>query len=217
MRFTQRWKMKGGITVLMAVAALAASADRADAQTIELAPNFGMHMPIGLLMEGTDPADNSLARRRQLGATSIGARLSVRTAGRLTFETSATYSPGLVAITDRTRTQDLGGRVLMANAKILYRIHGEMAGGAVSLHAGSGLGVVHRYGEGWSGTAGTTDGAVIIAGRGRLSRLNSDKAFIFTVEDYVTRAAFRGTNAEAAPRVHHDVVYSFGISIPLMR
>ena len=208
--------MKGSVVVLV-TAAIACVAPRSlTAQTWEVSPHIGLHTAVGLLLEGTDPVDNTLLRRRQLGATSIGVRLAFRTAGRIAVETNATYSPSLVAITDRDNTVDLGGRVFMGNIKALYRVGGEMRGGQWSFHAGPGVGIVHRYGEGWNGTDGTTDFAIVLAGRGRLARLNSSKAFIFTIEDYVTTAAFR-TNAEAEPRIHHDVVYSLGMSIPLAR
>jgi hypothetical protein len=204
--------------VIFAATALLLVPHSAAAQNFEFVPHLGMHMPVGLLLEGKDLTDNeSLARRRQLGATSIGARVAFRTSGRFTIETSATYSPSLVAITDHERTQDLGSRVLMSNAKVLYHVAGERGRGRWSFHAGPGVGIVHRYGEGWTGASGTTDMAIVLAGRGRLATVDSNKAFLFTVEDYVTRAAFRGTNADADPRIHHDVIYSLGFSIPLTR
>jgi hypothetical protein len=174
-----------------------------------------MHLPVGLLLEGRDQNDNSFVRRRQLGAISVGARLTLRVHDRVSLETNSTYSPGLVAITDRTRTVDLGGRVFMGNIKALYRFAETQS--RWSFWGGSGVGVVSRYGEGWDGTTGTTDAALVLAGKARLRRLNSNKAFILAVEDYVTRAAFRNTNASASPRIHHDVVYSFGMSIPLSK
>ena len=117
----------------------------------------------------------------------------------------------------RVRGEDLGSRVFMGNVKTLFRVAGKMQHGHWSFHAGPGVGVVHRFGEGWNDTGGTTDVAFVMAGRGRLARLHSAKAFIFTVEDYVTSAAFRGSVADAQPRMHHDVVYSFGMSITITR
>jgi hypothetical protein len=209
--------VKRGTTVLLGCAlALCHMPKAATAQTFEITPNLGMHMPLGLLMEGTDPVDNSLLRRRQLGAVTIGGRIALRTP-RITIESSGTFSPGLVAITDREATRDLTSLVFMGNVKALYRIAGQMQHGHWSFHAGPGMGVLHRYGEGWDDTAGTTDVAFVMAGRARLARLNSNKAFMFTVEDYVTRAAFRGSIEDARPRMHHDVIYSFGMSIPISR
>ncbi len=188
----------------------------ATAQTFEITPSFGMHMPVGLLAEGTDPADNSLLRRRQLGALAIGSRIALR-AARFTIESSGTFSPGLVAITDRDATRDLTSFVFMGNVKALYRIAGKTERGHWSFHAGPGVGMLHRSGDGWDGTSGTTDVAFVMAARGRLGRLSSDKAFIFNVEDYVTRAAFRGSIGDLGPRMHHDVIYSVGMSIPISR
>jgi hypothetical protein len=207
--------MKGGRIAVIAVATAACLTPQLDAQTVELVPHFGLHMPVGLLMEGRDQTDNSIAKRRQLGATSVGVRLAVRPNARFSVETNATYSPGLVAITDRDATVDLGGRVFMGNVKALFRLARSDAGW--SFFGGSGVGLVSRHGEGWVNTGGTTDFAVVFAGKARLGKLNSRKAFILAVEDYVTRAAFRGTNASAEPRIHHDVVYSFGMAIPLTK
>ncbi|HEY0673530.1 MAG TPA: hypothetical protein VGD27_14730 [Longimicrobiales bacterium] len=208
--------MKGGsFVVLVVITAACVTPQRLPAQTVEFVPHFGLHMPVGLLMEGRDQSDNSLLRRRQLGSTSIGARLAVRPNARVSVEATAAYSPGLVAITDRDATVDLGGRVFLGNLKAMYRFARDDSGW--QFYAGSGAGIVNRHGEGWNGTGGTTDFAVVFAGKARLGKLHSNKAFILAVEDYVTRAAFRGINASAEPRIHHDVVYSFGMAIPLTR
>lgn len=207
--------MNGRRIAAVASVAICLSVTAANAQTIEFTPHFGMHIPVGLLLEGRDQTDDSYARRRQLGALTVGARMTLRATDAFSIEGNGTFSPSLVAITDRTRTVDLGGRVLMANLKGLYRFAAIPSGW--SFWGGPGIGVVSRYGEGWNGTSGTTDAALVLAGKARLGKLNSDKAFIISVEDYVTRAAFRNTNATAEPRIHHDVVYSFGMAIPLNR
>lgn len=187
----------------------------AHGQRIDITPHFGMHMPVGLLLEGRDQTDNSFVRRRQLGAISIGARFTLHATERFHLESNTTYSPSLVAVTDRTRTVDLGGRVFMGHLKGLYRFAQVESGW--SFWGGTGFGLVSRHGEGWAGMKGTTDAAVVLAGKARLAKLNSSKSFILAIEDYVTRAAFQNTNASASPRIHHDVVYSFGMSIPLTR
>jgi hypothetical protein len=207
--------MKGRIIAVLAVAAAWVTPHAAHAQTVEVTPHFGMHMPVGLLLEGRDQTDDSFVRRRQLGAISVGARLTFRLHERFAIESNTTFSPGMVAITDRSRTVDLGGHVLMGHVKGLFRIAETES--RWSFWAGSGVGLVSRHGDGWDGTGGTTDAALVLAGKARLRRLNSNKAFILAVEDYVTRAAFLNTNASASPRIHHDFVYSFGMSIPLTR
>ncbi|HEX6066826.1 MAG TPA: hypothetical protein VFZ04_21470 [Longimicrobiales bacterium] len=203
--------------VTLAVIALAAfaGADVAQSQTIEITPHLGMHMPVGLLLEGRDETDNSFVRRRQLGAITVGARFTLHATERFHLESNTTYSPSLVAITDRTQTVDLRGRVFMGHVKALYRFAQISSGW--SFWGGTGLGVVSRHGDGWADMRGTTDAALVLAGKARLARLNSSKSFVLAVEDYVTRAAFENTNASTSPRIHHDVVYSFGMSIPLTR
>lgn len=185
------------------------------AQQVVLTPHIGMHMPVGLLLEGRDQTDDSFLRLRQLGAISVGARLTLQASQRFQLESAGTYTPGLVAVTDHTRTVDLRGRVFMTHVKGLYRFARIDSGW--SFWGGSGVGLVSRHGEGWDGLAGTTDAALVLAGKARMARVNSNKSFILAVEDYVTRAAFENTNTSARPRTHHDVVYSFGMSIPLTR
>lgn len=207
--------MKGGIIAVAAVLCAAGAPRTGHAQTVEFVPHFGLHMPVGLLLETRDETDNALLRRRQLGSTSVGARLALRPNARLSIEATAAYSPGMVAITDHDNTQDLGGRVFMGNLKGMLRFAESSSGW--SFFGGTGVGLVNRHGEGWSGMQGTTDLAVVLAGKARLRKLNSNKAFILAVEDYVTRAAFRGPGAAGPSRIHHDVVYSFGMAIPLTR
>ena len=208
--------MKGrSIAFIVVLSAFCVTAPAAVAQTLEVTPHLGLHMPVGLLLEGRDQTDNSFVRRRQLGATSIGARLALNALPRFTMEMAASYSPGLVAVTDRDATVDLGGHVFMGHLKGLYRFAKSESGW--SFWGGGGPGIVSRYGEGWVGTRGTTDVAAVIAGKARLGKLNSNKAFILAIEDYITRAAFQNTNTSARARIHHDVVYSFGMSIPIAK
>lgn len=207
--------MKGGSIAVLAVAVTCLATPRLNAQTVEVTPHVGMHMPVGLLLEGRDQTDNTYARRRQLGAISIGARVTLRATASFSLEGNGTLSPSLVAITDSVRTVDLGGRVLMGSLKAMYRFS-EIPSGW-SFWGGAGAGIVGRNGDGWNGTRGTTDAALVLAGKARLGKLNSSKAFILAIEDYVTRASFGNTNASAQPRIHHDVVYSFGMAIPLTK
>ena len=206
--------MKLVTLAFIAVAALAVT-DTARGQKIEITPHLGMHMAVGLLLEGRDVTDNSFVRRRQLGAVTLGARFTLHATDRFHIESNTTYSPGLVAVTDREQTVDLRGRVFMGHVKGLYRF--AQIEDSWSFWVGTGMGVVSRHGDGWSGMRGTTDAALVLAGKARLARLDSNKSFVLAIEDYVTRAAFENTNATANPRIHHDVVYSFGMSIPLTR
>ena len=203
------------VTLASLIVAVLAVPGSAQGQKIEITPHLGMHMPVGLLLEGRDETDNSFVRRRQLGAITVGARFTWQATNRFHLESNTTYSPSLVAVTDRNQTVDLRGRVFMGHLKGLYRLAQIPSGW--SFWGGTGLGVVSRHGAGWSGMSGTTDAAVVFAGKARLARLNSNKSFVLAIEDYVTRAAFENTNATASPRIHHDVVYSFGMSIPLTR
>jgi hypothetical protein len=187
------------------------------AQVFEVTPHFGMYTPVGLLVKGVDATDESRFQRRQLGGVMIGGRMALRTNHTFGLEASAAFAPAQVAITDRSRTVDLGGSVTFASVRSVVRVHGSVKGGEWSFHLGPGAGVVHRAGAAWDQTNGATDGALVLTGGGRLGRLNSGKAFRFDVEDYVTRAAFHDGTVLSEARVHHDVIWSFGMSIPLTR
>jgi len=174
-----------------------------------------MYTPVGLLVDGTDPSDNSKFRRRQLGALSTGARLGLRTSKMFGLEASAMYSPSQVAITTRSATVDIRGPVTMASVRGAFRVHGEMARGQWSFHLSPGIGVVHRYGDAWQGTTGGSDRAFVLAAGWRLGRLRSDRAFRFDIEDYVTRFTADNAEVQSGSRRHHDVVWSFGLAFPV--
>ena len=187
----------------------------ATAQQFEFTPNIGMYIPVGLLVEGRDVTDDSFVRRRQLGALIIGARLGTRPTRTFGVETSATYSSTLVAITDRDSTLDIKSNVLLASVRGVARVSGTFARGEWGFYVAPGVGVVRRNGVAWNSTQGTTDGAIVLAAGARLGRLRSAKAFRFGVENYITRADFDHSTTESPPRIHHDVVWSFGIAMPL--
>jgi hypothetical protein len=188
---------------------------RANAQMVELTPHTGMYTPVGLLVEGVAETDNSFVRRKQLGSLMIGTRMTMRANHTFGLEGSLAYSPSLVAITDRDQTVDVGGAVTFASIRPVLRVHGTAARGMWSFHLAPGVGLVHRSGSAWNGTSGTTDRAFVLAGGWRLGRSRS--AFRFDIEDYITRAAFHDASVRSAPRLHHDVIWSFGLSIPMNR
>lgn len=188
----------------------------ANAQKVEFTPVLGMYTPMGLLVEGRDPVDNSLFRRRQLGALSTGARIGLRTSNMFGIESSFMISPSQVAITDRTRTTDIAGPVALASIRGVFKVNGELGQGAWSFHLAPGLGVVHRYGSAWQSSSSQTDRAYVLAAGWRLGRLHSDRAFRFDVEDYVTRFSFNNSDTQpTSARLHHDVMWSFGLAIPV--
>ena len=187
----------------------------AHAQIVEFTPHTGMYTPVGLLVEGVAETDNSFFRRKQLGSLMIGTRMALRANHTLGLEGSLAYTPSLVAITDRDQTVDVGGAVTFASLRPVLRVHGRVAQGMWSFHLAPGVGLVHRSGSAWNGTGGTTDRAFVLAAGWRLGRSNS--AFRFDIEDYITRAAFRDASVLSAPRLHHDVIWSFGLSIPMTR
>ena len=187
----------------------------AHAQMVEFTPHTGMYTPVGLLVEGVAETDNSFFRRKQLGSLMIGTRMALRANHTFGLEGSLAYTPSLVAITDRDQTVDVGGAVTLASLRPVLRVHGRVAQGMWSFHLAPGVGLVHRSGSAWNGTGGTTDRAFVLAAGWRLGRSNS--AFRFDIEDYITRAAFRDASVLSAPRLHHDVIWSFGLSIPMTR
>lgn len=191
--------------------------ERADAQVVEITPHAGMYTPVGVLVKGVAASDNSFFRRKQLGAVMVGARMTMRAGHTFGLESSLAYSPSQVAVTDRERTVDIGSPVTLASIRPVVRVNGKIARGEWSFHLAPGVGLVHRSGSAWTGTSGTTDGAFVLAGGWRLGRANSAKAFRFDIEDYITRAAFRDATVHSEPRIHHDIVWSFGLSIPVTR
>lgn len=172
---------------------------------------------MGVLVDGTDPRDNSHFRRRQLGALSTGARLALRANSMFGVESSFMFSPSQVAITDRLHTVDIAGPVALASVRGVFKVNGEIAKGRWSFHLAPGIGLVHRYGDAWAGSSSFTDMAYVVAAGWRLGRLHSSRAFRFDIEDYVTRFSFNHPETPTNARLHHDVMWSFGLAIPVTR
>lgn len=206
---------RGKLLLVACAAFLVPGAARA--QVIEITPKVGMYIPVGLLVEGRDITDNSFVRRRQLGALLIGASIGLRPTRTLGVEVVGSYVPTMVAITDRDSTLDIRSNVMMASIRGVARVSGKMSRGEWGFFVAPGIGVVRRHGVAWSESAGTTDRALVIAGGARLGKLNSSSAFRFDVTDYITRASFEHSTERSAPRIHHDVVWSFGIAVPITR
>ena len=206
-----------GKKFLLAVLVFAGAAfpQKSYGQEIEVTPSIGMYIPVGLLVEGHDVTDNSAVRRRQLGALLIGASIGLNTTRTLGIELSGTYSPTMVAITDRDSTLDISAGVLMASLRGVARVSGKFSRGRWGFYVAPGIGVVRRHGVAWSESAGTTDRAVVLAGGARLGKLNSSRAFRFDVTNYITRASFEHSTERSPPRIHHDVVWSFGVALPV--
>jgi len=180
---------------------------------VEFTPVVAMYLPVGVLMNGVDRDDLSPARRKQLGAASVGARIGVRINQRFGFDSSILYAPGLVAVTDASSTRDVAGRVLMMGARAVIGTPRES--GKWGFHFAPGFGVIHRHGTAWARTRGTTDAAVVIGGGVRLRLPEISGSFRFEIEDYVSRTGFHHPREISNSSFHHDMLWSFGYVIPL--
>ena len=88
----------------------------------------------------------------------------------------------------------------------------------MSASIASGLGLVHRYGDAWTGMRGTTDAAVVFGGG--LKYVDSDSGISFTVdvESFLTHTGYTDIAGQSyGNRVQKDFLVSLGTSINLGR
>jgi hypothetical protein len=197
------------VTLAVALASIAPS--RVAAQ-LEISPALGIYMPVGALIE--DDVSNGGEVRRQLGAPLIAFRLTAWPRARLRLEGSAAFSPSQVAVSRAGSTADFASGVMLASARAVVAIGSRTATWA--FHAGAGLGVVSRGGSVWADTRGTTAPVAVLAAGARTGVRQTSLAIRLELEDYVASAQLdRGLPTETRARIHHDLLWSLGISVPV--
>lgn len=183
---------------------------------LEATPLVGMYIPLGALVDQTSADGSNVLRKRQVGTLVGGARFGVRTGEHAAIELSLAYSPSMVAVTDAFSTVDRNAGVLFASVRAPFELTAQSAQTDWYFHAGPGVGVVARGGGAWAGYEGVMDPAFVMAGGARLHVKRSRLAFRLEIEDFVTWASFNdGLPSRTQPSVHHDLVWSMGIILPL--
>jgi hypothetical protein len=175
-------------------------------------PNVGMYIPMGSLI--VDPT----VRLRPVAAVAVGARVAHALSSRWSLEGAATWSPNLVAQSDWKATVDLEGGVVFGSARGRLYLNRMVPRGEVAVTLVSGVGLVHRYGDAWTGMTGTTDAALVLGGGLRYSEAASGFSFTMDVENFMTRTGYNDSSGrQYVGQLQSDVLISFGISIDVWR
>ena len=195
-----------------------ASAEVADAQkrsgVVRLSPVLALSLPFG------GPFINeSYLHKQQVTSAILGARVEVAVKPFLGFEVGLGAGRGLVAVRDSTnRVRDIPATVYLSSAKAVLWVNPHIKDGIV-MHVASGLGFIGRTGRAWRDTrpSGIVPAWVVaFGGDARLSR-RGPLEFRFELEDYISTAQFNvGLPTQTRALLHHDIVWSLGISFPIM-
>jgi hypothetical protein len=181
----------------------------------EVTPQLGMYMPTELLT--TDVGSPNGEFRRQVSAGGLGARLGLRLARHFGLEATAFYSRSMVAVAEDREVVDIPAGVLMTSARGVLKIGGTQRGGW-NLHLSPGVGLIVRHGAAWEGTSGNIDPAFVMSGGARVPLGKSGHAFRIDLENFVSRAQFKGTETGITEgRTQHDFILSTGFVFPISR
>jgi len=179
---------------------------------IEITPTIGMYVPVGVLIKG-DVA-NGGETRQQVAAGLIGFRIAAWPTRRLGLEGGVTFSPSQVAVSSSTGTTDVTGSVVLANARAVVALSPRAA--LWAFHVGAGAGVVRRAGSAWQTTFGGTAPALVLAFGARSRMRRSAVAMRLELEDYILFDQFdQGAPNQTGARVHHDITWSLGVTVPI--
>jgi hypothetical protein len=200
------------VAVVLAATAALVLPSPAVAQKVEFIPALGFYLPVGGWTEEQD-GGTGLPLRRQLSALVFGARVSFPLAKKLDLQGNIAFTPSQVAQSTNTGTIDLDGGVYLADVRAAYRLVTFKDGPTYDqahwdLETSFGFGVVHRGGRAWENTSGVTRPVVLFA-----SELGVG-LFRLTAEDFISWGRYNAGRPNATkPRVHHDFIFSLGISL----
>jgi hypothetical protein len=190
----------------------------ADAQrrsgVVRLSPVLALSLPFG------GPYINeSWLHKQQVTSAILGGKIDVALVPFLGLELGVGAGRGLVAVRDSTnRVRDIPATLYLSSAKAVLWINPHIKDGVI-MHVSSGVGLIGRTGKAWRDTrpsGAATAWVVALGGDARLSR-RGPMEFRFELEDYISTAQFNvGLPTETRPLLHHDIVWSLGVSFPIM-
>jgi len=195
------------------------SAEIADAQKrsglVRISPVVGLSLPFG------GPFINeSWLHKQQVTSAILGGRIDVAMVPFLGLELGVGAGRGLVAVRDSSnQVRDIPATIYLSSAKAVLWVNPHIRDGIV-MHVASGMGLIGRSGKAWRDTKPSSGAVpawiVALGGDARLSR-RGPMEFRFELEDYITSAQFNvGLPTQTRALLHHDIVWSLGVSFPIM-
>jgi hypothetical protein len=202
--------LAGAAVLLMAVASAPA-----EAQTVAVSPHVGLYLPVGVRVDRFDEHGELSVRKRQLTALVAGAR--ARALGDIFgAEVSLGYSPSWVAVSRDNRTIDIDSGVLLASLRGIARLTGEVGPGRWGFEVVGGGGLIYRGGAGWDHRDPRLTAGLVVGGNGTLGVSGVPIALRLGLENYMTSVANGSDHPRPfAQRIHHNLVWSFGITLPV--
>ena len=200
-----RWRL---VRLLAAILVLGMVPANATAQLM-LTPILGVYVPTANLYE----VPGSIGTAKQKTSFIGGARLMVSASGKLGIEGGVLYGPAGISVTTTAGTVSRSANITLAHLRLVYVLNSEWA--AVNVYIAGGAALVKRGGEAFQDVEGLTDVGGNLA-LGTIFRLGSAFRARLEIEDYIYQTEFTFPNGEtSSPRLQHDVVFTFGVSIPL--
>ena len=200
-----RWRL---VRLLAAVLVLGMVPANATAQLM-LTPILGVYVPIANLYE----VPGSIGTAKQKTSFIGGARLMVSASGKLGIEGGVLYGPAGISVTTTAGTVSRSANITLAHLRLVYVLNSEWA--AVNVYIAGGAALVKRGGEAFQDVEGLTDVGGNLA-LGTIFRLGSAFRARLEIEDYIYQTEFTFPDGETSgPRLQNDVVFTFGVSIPI--
>lgn len=181
---------------------------------VRLSPSLGLSLPFG------GPFINEMdLHKQQVTSAILSARLEYAFMPFLGVQVGLGAGRGLVAIRDSlNQVRDVPATMVLSHIKGTLWINPHIHDGVI-MHVSTGLGLIGRSGKAWRDTkpGGIVPAWVVsLGGDARLSR-RGPVEFTFELEDYISTAQFNvGLPTETRPLLHHDIIWSLGISFPIM-
>ncbi|MBI4502550.1 MAG: hypothetical protein HY700_15495 [Gemmatimonadetes bacterium] len=206
------------ISAIVLTVALVAVHSETRAQTrrgvqVRLDPSLGASLPFGGAL-----IDEASLHKQQVTSAVFAGRLAVSPSRHFGFEGTIGFGRGLIAIRDSSNhVRDVTATLVLSSLKTVFRFNPNSRG--VVMHVASGPGLISRGGKAWADTPprGAQPAWVISAGgSARLTR-RGKVDFRFELEVFLSWAQFNvGLPTETRSLLHHDIIWSFGLSFPIL-
>jgi hypothetical protein len=163
--------------------------------------------------------DERSLHKQQVTSAILSARLDYTATMSLGVEWGVSAGRGLVAVRDSNNSvHDIPGTILLSNLKGVLWLNPKIKNG-IMVHVASGMGLIGRSGKVWQDTKPKGISPAWVIGLGGNAKLTpkGPVEFRFELEDYVSQAQFNvGLPTQTRALLHHDLVWSLGLSFPIL-
>jgi hypothetical protein len=181
---------------------------------LKFSPTLSLSLPFGGPF-----IDEASLHKQQVTSALLSLRLGYNITPAFGLEAGVAAGRGLVAVRDSSNSvHDIPANLFLSNLKGVLTVNPRVRNG-IHMHVASGLGLIGRWGRAWRDTRPSAIVPAWVIGFGGNARLTQrgPVEFRFELEDYVSRAQFNiGLPTETRPLLHHDIVWSLGVSFPIM-